>query len=145
MNRSAMKNLLIIIVCILVAGITEVSAQSFKVIVNESNSTESISKDDLSDIFLKKKNKWNDGSSIIPVDQNARSATREIFSEEIHNRNVGAIRSYWQQAAFSGAGTAPIERSNDSDVIEFIQANSGAVGYVSESTEVSGVKVLAIE
>ena len=140
-----MKNLLIIIVCILVAGITEVSAQSFKVIVNESNSTESISKDDLSDIFLKKKNKWNDGSSIIPVDQNARSATREIFSEEIHNRNVGAIRSYWQQAAFSGAGTAPIERSNDSDVIEFIQANSGAVGYVSESTEVSGVKVLAIE
>jgi len=139
-----MKNLLIILSIILFAGVTEVNAQSFQVIVNESNSIESISKGDLSDIFLKKKTKCDNGSAVTPIDLNARSETRAAFTEEVHGRNVGAIRSYWQQAAFSGAGTAPIERSNDADVIAFVKSNPGAVGYISAGADASGVKVLSI-
>ncbi len=75
---------------------------------------------------------------------NARSATREAFSNEVHGRNVGAIRSYWQQAAFSGAGTAPVERSNDAEIIDFVKANAGAVGYISASSEATGVKVISV-
>ena len=139
-----MKNLLISALIILFAGATELSAQSYKVIVNEANATESISKKELSNIFLKKKSKWDDGLSITPVDLHSRSATRAAFSLEVHEQSLGSIRSYWQQAAFSGAGTAPLERQNDADVISFVASNPGAIGYISESTEASGVKVVTV-
>ena len=140
-----MKNLLIILFILIVATATDATAQSFKVIVNEANATETISQNELADIFLKKKTKWEDGTAIIPLDLSANSATRKIFSRQVLKKGVGEIRTYWQQAAFSGSGTAPLERANDSDVVSFVKANPGAVGYVSVSTDVTGVKTLVIK
>lgn len=121
-----------------------VAAQSYVLIANESVTESSLSKDDVSSIFLKTKSKWGDGSAITPVDQSARAVVREAFSQEVHGRGVGAIRSHWQQAAFSGAGTAPIERGNDTDVVAFVKSNPGAVGYVSADAAIDGVKVIAV-
>ncbi|SMO40140.1 substrate-binding domain-containing protein [Gracilimonas mengyeensis] len=141
-----MKNLLsLVFFFVLAASINEAYAQSFQVIVNEANATESLSKQEVSDIFLKEKTKWADGTDITPIDLKAQSATRVAFSVEVHGRSVGAIRSHWQQAAFSGAGTAPLERSSDADVIEFVKANPGAVGYISDGTAADGVKVLNVQ
>lgn len=139
-----MKSLLTTLFLLLVVTVTEVQAQSFKVIVNEANTISSVSKSELSDIFLKKKTSWNDGTKIDPVDLGARSAVRENFSKEVHGRGVGAIRSYWQQAAFSGAGTAPLERPSDAEVIAFVSANPGAIGYISADSEAPGVKTISI-
>ena len=139
-----MKKAFSILILFLVVGTLAASAQSYKIIVNEANATASISKSDASDIFLKKKTKWDDGSKVIPVDQDARSAAREAFSQDVHGRGVGAIRSHWQQAAFSGAGTAPLERGSDADVVAFVKSNPGAVGYVSAEANTDGVKVLTV-
>jgi ABC-type phosphate transport system substrate-binding protein len=123
---------------------TQVYAQSFKVIVNETNATETLTKKEVSEIFLKTMKKWADGSEVVPVDLNARSQTRATFSQEVHGRGVGAIRSYWQQAAFSGAGTAPLERSDDAEVIAFVKANAGAIGYIAADTDAAGVKEVSV-
>ena len=120
------------------------SAQNYVLVANESVTETTLSKNDVSHIFLKTKTKWSDGSAITPVDQSARAAVREAFSQEVHGRGVGAIRSHWQQAAFSGAGTAPIERGNDSDVVAFVKSNPGAVGYVSADATTDGVKVITV-
>jgi ABC-type phosphate transport system substrate-binding protein len=138
-----MKKIILSTLFLFVASVA-LQAQNFKVIVNEANATTSLSKKDVSEIFLKTKTSWDDGSKIVPVDQTARSATRAEFSQEIHGRSVGAIRSHWQQAAFSGAGTAPAERPSDAEVIAFVKNNPGAVGYISADADVSGVKVVAI-
>lgn len=140
-----MKNILITVLILVFAGASELAAQSYKVIVNEANPTESISKKELSDIFLKKKSKWDDGSTITPVDLGTRSTTRSAFTIDVHGQSLGAIRSYWQQASFSGSGTPPLERSSDADVIAFVQAYPGAVGYISDTADPSGVKVLEIK
>ncbi len=141
----SIHKLFITVVLLLIVGVSELAAQSFKVIVNEANTTESISKKALSDIFLKKKTKWDDGSEATPIDLGIRSGTRAAFSLEVHGQSIGSIRSYWQQAAFSGAATPPLERSSDADVIAFVKSYPGAIGYVSEASDVSGVKVLTIE
>lgn len=139
-----MKKTVSLLVLFLIAGTLAVSAQSYKIIVNEANATASITKQDASNIFLKKKSKWDDGTKIEPIDLAASSATRAAFSEDIHGRGVGAIRSHWQQAAFSGAGTAPLERGNDADVVAFVKSNPGAVGYISAEATADGVKVLTV-
>jgi ABC-type phosphate transport system substrate-binding protein len=119
--------------------------QSFNVVVNETNSTESMSKQALSKFFLKQTTTWINGIMAIPVDQAADSEIREAFSREIHGRDVTAIKSFWQRQIFSGRGVPPTERASDEEVIVFVQANPGAVGYVSVDAELgTGVKVLEI-
>ena len=117
----------------------------FKVVVNAANTTSSVSKAQLSRCFMKQANTWINGQAVQPVDQAATSAVRIAFSTTIHDRDVNAVKSFWQRQIFSGRGVPPPEKATDSDVLAFVQANPGAVGYVSWNTPVgAGVKVLQV-
>lgn len=106
----------------------------FKVIVHSSNMVESFTKDKLSDIFLKKVTRWDNGRTITPVDQAERNAAREQFSEKVLKKEVPWVESYWQKMIFSGRATPPARLASDSEVVEFVRTNPDAVGYVSETT-----------
>lgn len=117
----------------------------FKVVVNASNTTTSITKEQLSRCFLKQTNTWINGATVTPVDLSATSPVRIEFSTAIHERDVNAVKSFWQRQIFSGRGVPPPEKSTDEEVLAFVRANPGAVGYVSSDTPVgAGVKVLEI-
>ena len=140
-----MKRILLgLVIAFISAASSTIAAQTYKVIVNTANTTESVSKEDLSKIFLKKKGKWEDGSSIIPIDLGDRNPTREAFSKEVHGKGTGEIKTFWQQASFAGEGNPPLERPGDEDVIKFVQMYPGPVGYVSAYADVSGVKVITV-
>lgn len=133
-----------IISAILILSSVTIYSQSYKVIVNQANSTTSVSQKDASDFFLKKKAKWSDGTAVVPVDLSSGNSTRESFSQKVHGKSSAAIRSFWQQAAFSGSGTAPVEKANDEEVIAFVKKNPGAIGYVSSTANTAGVKIISI-
>lgn len=139
-----MKKIFTLIIALVIAGIGSIYAQSFKVVVNTSNSTTSLSKKEASDYFLKKKTKWADETTVAPVDLSASSKVREAFSQQVHGKNTAAIRNFWQQAAFSGSATTPPEKASDEDVIEYVKKNPGAVGYVSATANTAGVKTITI-
>jgi len=121
------------------------TSQDFKVVVNEANSSETISKQQLENIFMKRAGTWSNGQPALPVDQGASSSTRYGFSMVIFGRDVNAIKSHWQRQIFSGRGVPPPEKASDEEVLAFVRANPGAIGYVSSDTAVgSGVKVLDI-
>lgn len=122
------------------------SGQGFKIVVNQANAAEAISKQQLADIFMKKTGKWGNGQQALPVDLVASSSTRHEFSKVIFERDTNAIKSYWQRQIFSGRGVPPPEKDSDGSVLEFIRANPGAIGYVSSDADTgSGVKVLEID
>jgi len=121
------------------------AVQSYKVLIHETNSTTSMTKDNLSKCFLKQGNTWINGLPVIPVDQAPESQTRARFSQEVHGREVTAIKSYWQRQVFSGRAVPPVEKTSDQEVIDFVRATPGAIGYVSTNVDPgSGVKVLRI-
>jgi ABC-type phosphate transport system substrate-binding protein len=135
-----------IISLILTFTFVGLSAQdNFKVIVNSSNSISSISKTELANIFLKKVTKFSSGKGAQPVDQYENNQVRDIFSNTILKKNTAAVKSYWQQQLFSGAGVPPEEKKSDNEVIEFVKNNDGAIGYVSSGANISGVKVLSVQ
>ena len=117
----------------------------FKIIVNSSNSSTKISKADLNAIFLKKMVKWSDGIPAVPVNQSKKSAVRDSFTTSVHGKSVAAVDSYWQQQIFSGRDVPPAEKASDADVVAFVKANAGAVGYISDSGATAGVKVISVE
>lgn len=140
-----MKKIIILMCLIALAGISDIVAQSFKVVVNNDNAITSLTNKEVSDLFLKKKSKWTTGAIAMPVDLSSGSAVREKFSQQVHGKNTAAIRNFWQQAAFSGTATAPAEKASDTEVIEFVKKNPGAIGYVSPSASTQGVKTITIK
>jgi ABC-type phosphate transport system substrate-binding protein len=121
------------------------SAAGFKVIVNSSNSSTKISKTDLNAVFLKKMVKWSDGTPAAPVNQPKKSPVRDSFTTTVHGKSVAAVDSYWQQQIFSGRDVPPAEKASDAEVVAFVKANAGAVGYVSDGAPTAGVKVVSVE
>lgn len=139
-----MKKIFSTIIIILFVAILPSYSQTFKVIVNAANQTSSMSTKEVSDLFMKKTTKWSNGTTAAPVDLNSNSGVRESFSKKIHGKATAAVRSYWQQAAFSGSASAPPEKANDSEVIEYVKRNPGAIGYVSSEASTAGVKTISI-
>jgi ABC-type phosphate transport system substrate-binding protein len=144
-NGNATAVLMLAIVATAVPAM--VASQDFKIVINEANSTSSITKANLSDCFMKQAATytWISGHPLIPVDQAASSQTRKAFSTEIHGRDVNAVKSFWQRQIFTGKAAPPQEKASDDEVLAFVRENPGAVGYVAGNAVLGpGVKELEI-
>lgn len=117
------------------SGAQPASAEGgFVVIVNAANPVASMSRDELSRIFLKKTAAWGNGARVLPADLVASSRVRTRFSEAVHGKDTAAIKAYWQKMIFSGRGVPPAELASPAEVAAFVAANRGAIGYVAEDT-----------
>ena len=63
----------------------------FKVIVNASNPISSMTKSQVSNLFLKKVIEWKNGIKVLPVDLVERFTVRQRFTNEIHGRKIRAV------------------------------------------------------
>ena len=82
---------------------------------------------------------------ITPVDQRPESVVRREFSERVHHRSVVTIELYWRRMIFSGRALPPAELRSDQEVIDFVRATPGGVGYVAAATAAEGVKEMVLE
>ncbi len=133
----------IAIFLILASASVWAQAKSYKVIVNPSNPVSSMSREDVSRIFLKKTTKFSDGRGTSPVDLPVNSPTRESFSKDVLGKSSSAVEAYWQQMIFSGRDIPPAQKS-ESGALEFVRSNGNAIGYVSPGADTEGVKVINI-
>jgi ABC-type phosphate transport system substrate-binding protein len=121
------------------------AAEPFMVIVNAANPVSAMSADELSKAFMKRVSRWPDGVEVAPVDLKEQSEVRDGFSRAIHGKSASAVKAYWQKMIFSGRDVPPPEKANSAEVVAFIRANRGAVGYVAADTALgSGVKAIRL-
>ena len=78
------------------------------------------------------------------MDLPAGSGARSAFSNDVLRKSVNAIKVYWQQEVFSGRDVPPPEKASVREVVAYVQANPGAVGYVPSGTSTSDCKVLEV-
>lgn len=116
----------------------------FVLIVNAANPLSALSRDDVSRLFLLKRTRWSFGERARPVDQAESSPVRRKFSESVHRMDVPNVKGFWQEIVFSGRGEPPPERASDGDVVAFVKANRGAIGYVTVGATSPGVKIIAV-
>ncbi len=145
MTTRLMRLVGLLTVC-LAACTANAQSSAFRVVVHTSNAASALPRAELARIFLKKTSAWPDGRAAQPVDLTETAATRRAFSKSVLERDVSAVRAYWQQQIFSGRGVPPAEKSSEADVLAFVRANPGAVGYVSAGAELgASVKELRVE
>ncbi len=137
--------LLCLVVTLSVPASTSAEERAFVIIVHKDNPHEKLPRKFVGDAFLKKTTRWSSGDVIRPVDLPASSSVRAKFSDDVLNRSVASVKSYWQQVIFSGRDVPPPELATEADVVKYVAANPNAIGYVSGSAPRTGVKPLALE
>lgn len=118
--------------------------QTFKVIVNPERDVDAVDRELLRDAYLKKVEEWSDGETIRPIDLPETSEAREHFTEAVLRKTPAQLRAYWNQQIFSGKGVPPPEATSVADVIAYVLANKGAVGYIPADADPGKARVVGI-
>jgi hypothetical protein len=120
------------------------ASTTYRMIVHPSNPTREVDRNFVGQAFLKKVIHWPSGVPIQPIDLDQRSPVRRRWSDEMLNRSVEAVKSYWQQMIFSGRTLPPPEVTTDEQVIDFVLHRAGAIGYVSAAANLHGARALGL-
>lgn len=133
-----------IVLVSLLTDTTIVRAGEILLIAHSSVSADSLDRATISDIYLGKKAKWDNGDKIRVV-MLKKGSTHETFARDIVGTTPAKLKNFWKKVVFTGAGTPPKILKKEADLIEFVADTEGAIGYIDSSTPYENVKVISIE
>ena len=117
----------------------------FKVIVNSSIEGRKLEREVLAQIYLGNAQRWGDGRQIVAVDLSSTSKVRAAFSWDVLEMPVARVQQHWLRSMSLGK-TPPRTKNSDDEVIAFVSAQAGAVGYVSDAAVLPpSVRAVAVE
>jgi ABC-type phosphate transport system substrate-binding protein len=129
-----------------VAGVVPaaVGEANYRVIVHPGVKGNQIPRATLSSIFLKQAPKWGDGSTVQPVDQSMRSPVRQSFAADVLQRPLVELQMFWSRRMATGVTPPPVKQT-DEDVVAYVAATPGSIGYVSATATLpDSVRSIAI-
>jgi TonB family protein len=131
-----------------VAGLTillsaHALAGDVRIIANPSVKTEAISTSEIKSVFLEERNSLRDGTHVEPVLSKGGPA-HEAFLKDYLGQNDNALQNHYRSLVFTGKGSMPKILHSDEEVVAYVAKTRGAIGYVSSTTTVDGVKTLAV-
>jgi ABC-type phosphate transport system substrate-binding protein len=137
---------LVAVVAVWLCGSTRSIAADdrYELIVNAENSVTEVDKDFVRDAFLKKSTSWGSGEALRPIDAPSKLAARDRFTQDVIRKTPAQLKNYWNQQIFSGKGVPPPEADSVAQILGYVLANPGAIGYVPVGTDVRGAKVIRI-
>ncbi|MCE2997423.1 MAG: hypothetical protein ACK5RG_10195 [Cyclobacteriaceae bacterium] len=105
------------------------------VIVNNDNPAEKLTAGEAKLYWLRKiKKRWPEtNKNILPVDRKAKCAERDAFYAKVLNMNADDVESYFSNRQYQNAEKPQDKFASDSEIIEFVSKEIGAIGFVSQS------------
>jgi ABC-type phosphate transport system substrate-binding protein len=145
-HRTIVVNAVAVLGLIALGLETSVTASDgrYQVIVHPRNPVTWIDERFLRNAYLKKEIEWGDGQAILPVDLVTRYSVRDQFTRHVLKKTAAQLKSYWSQRLFSGKGVPPPEADVSAEVIAYVLANPGAVGYLPADLDPGGAKVIEV-
>jgi len=100
------------------------------VIMSESSTVSFLSNEKLALIFKRKRNFWDNGERIQPVNLPPAHPLRRAFSQQVFGRSPEELDDYCRDMYFHGV-LPPFVLASEEAVIRFVATTPGAIGYVS--------------
>jgi ABC-type phosphate transport system substrate-binding protein len=119
------------------------AAVDLVIVANPEVPVNSLSRSALADIYKGYKGRWDNGQKIKVV-MLKQGATHEAFAETMVELTPAKLKNLWKKVIFSGAGSPPKVVHSEAQCVAFVAATKGAIGYVSASTAIDGVKVIEV-
>jgi TonB family protein len=120
-------------------------ATDVKVIANTSVKADIISTQELQRIFLEESGSLSNGTRVEPVIEKD-GPVHKAFLQQYVGRTEEDLQTYYRALVFTGRGSMPKVLGSDAEVVAYVAATRGAIGYVSSETDttVNGVKTLLV-
>lgn len=112
------------------------------VIIHPDNPLQSLDKDQVAHLFLRKAKAFPGGVLAKPVVMPENSPVRDRFEREILRREPLQIRAYWARLVFTGRGKPPKAMPTPEDIKRYVAAEPAAISYLPTSEVDDSVKVV---
>lgn len=112
------------------------------VVVSAKSAVSTLSKEQVTDIFLGKTTRFPDGAPAVPIDQLEGSAARDEFYATFAGKSPAQLKAHWTKIIFTGRGQPPKSVLNSVEARKLIAANPQAISYIERSAVDGSVKVL---
>lgn len=131
-------------ILLLIFGILWISsgqAGGLLVIASTQVPDDTISVEQLADIYMLKKTFWANKTQVVPVNHEASSVEREKFSEAVFKLTSQELAEHWNRLRFQGK-FPPLVQTSDPAVLGFVRTVPGAIGYINANQVPAEVKIL---
>jgi ABC-type phosphate transport system substrate-binding protein len=115
------------------------------VIVNKKNPVQKLSRQQIRDIFLKRRRSWESGRTIVPINNALQSALRKAFLRHVLKMSPQEEGAYWVKQSVTGQSTPPRRVGTSVLAKRLVGSLAGAISYVELSKVDDSVRIIAID
>jgi hypothetical protein len=112
------------------------------VIVAANSSAPSMSKDQVSELYLGKSSAFPGGGSAKLYDLPDSSPMREQFYQKLAGKSASQVKAVWSRLIFSGKALPPKELGSDAEMKKSVASGGTSIGYIDSSAVDPSVKVV---
>lgn len=128
-------------VCLLLLLAAGPAAADVVIIANK-HAPDTLSKEQVAEIFMGKSYSLPGGTPAAPLDLPASHPLREEFYTKVTGKSASQAKSYWAKMAFTGKGIPPREAEGSAEVKKAVAASPGGIGYIDRAAVDNSVKVV---
>lgn len=129
----------------LLLSTTPAWAAEVAVVVNPKATTGNLDKSALRDIYTGIKTKWADGKKIEFVVLADSGGVNETFMSQFVEKTAAQFVAFWKKQVFTGKGSEPKTVKTEKEVMDYVSATDGAIGYVGAGSVNGSVKVVSVK
>jgi ABC-type phosphate transport system substrate-binding protein len=112
------------------------------VIANASVAANSLSADELKDIYTAKTKYWDNGQAIIIV---VLPDKTDVALQQASGMDGSQFKTFWQRLVFSGRGSEPKKADDAAALVALVASTKGAIALVPTDADLKGVKKLEVK
>jgi ABC-type phosphate transport system substrate-binding protein len=111
-------------------------------VVSTKSAVTTLTKAEVTDIFLGKVTRFPNGALAVPLDQAEGAVARDEFYAKVAGKSPAQIKAFWSKIIFTGRGQPPKEVANSIEMKKRIAENPAAIGYIEENLVDDSVRVV---
>ena len=112
------------------------------VIVNAASPVTTLTRKELSDLYLGRTRALGAMKVTIAIDQATNSPIRAQFYQDLTGKNIAEINSYWARLLFAGQSSPPQTMPDSNTVLDLVRKNSTSVGYLNFKPDDKSIRVV---
>ena len=107
--------------------------------------TDKLTKDEVEQIFLGKKTRWSNNTTIRFV-VFTEDAVYQKFLKDYIGKTIFQYTNYWKKQVFTGKGRMPKTFETSQEILAFVSQTEGAISFVPlQAVGQNNVNIIAIE
>lgn len=130
---------------VLLSLLTSTATGEVVVVVSTQNPIQTLSRSELTDIYLGRRNQFPNGTPAAPIDHREGSPIHNEFYAEYLNQTPAQIKTHWSKLIFTGRGQPPRTVSDGDAMVEIVADNPHAIGYIHPERVNDQLRVVKIE